>query len=146
MSFILSLRDNQRLVGIHPDLTRMVRRAASISTVASDFVVGRGSVRTLEEQKENMRTGASKTLRSRHVAELNECKLSCAVDLWALDDIDHDTKPDIVWHQKYYGPIAEIMKEAARIEHLQIEWGFDLWKWDGPHFQLPVATYPWAPH
>jgi len=36
------------------------------------------------------------------------------------------------------------MKEAARLEGVQIEWGGD-WKGgfiDGPHFQLPFSTYP----
>jgi hypothetical protein len=35
-----------------------------------------------------------------------------------------------------YAPIVSAMKEAALEEGVAIAWGWDLWKWDAPHWQL----------
>lgn len=130
--FKLSKKSLSKLQGVHPDLVRVVERAIQISTV--DFMVGEG-VRTIEKQKEYIRTGASKTMKSRHLT-------GHAVDLWALYDIDRDGDLDISWVEKHYEPIAVAMKAAAKDLNIPIEWGVDLWKWDGPHFQLPWKDYP----
>lgn len=37
--------------------------------------------------------------------------------------------------------IAATVKEVAREQGVQVEWGGD-WKWDAPHFQLNHAAYP----
>ncbi|HYD35949.1 MAG TPA: hypothetical protein VD999_07865 [Vitreimonas sp.] len=137
--FRLSTGSTKRLNGVHPDLVRVVQLAIKLTTV--DFKVGEG-VRTLETQKKYVRTGASKTLRSRHIPESNRCRLSCAVDLWALTDLDGDGDLDVSWVMAHYKPIADAMKAAAKELGVKIEWGYDLWGWDGPHFQLPWKEYP----
>lgn len=138
--FRLSKRSEQRLVGVHPDLVKVVRLAISISTV--DFTVGEG-VRTLATQREYVRTGASRTLRSRHIPETSRAGVhSHAVDLWALRDLDGDGDLEVSWVMAHYKPIADAMKEAAKRLGVPLEWGFDLWGWDGPHFQLPWKDYP----
>ncbi len=138
--FKLSKKSLSKLQGVHPDLVRVVERAIQISTV--DFMVGEG-VRTLAKQMHYVRIGASKTVKKgRHVRENNKNGYGCAVDLWALYDIDRDGDLDISWVEKHYTPIAVAMKTAAKELNIPIEWGVDLWKWDGPHFQLPWSEYP----
>lgn len=125
----------------HPDLQRVWHRYQTILDASCDSRVGEVA-RTLQKQKENIRNGASKTLKSRHIPEMNKCGVSCAIDLWAMHDLDDDGDLDISWIMKHYKPIADCMKRAAAIENVPIEWGFDLWGWDGPHFQLPWGKYP----
>lgn len=127
MTFTLSLKSELRLQGVHPDLVRIVRRALQISTV--DFAVTEG-LRTLERQRELVAKGASQTLRSRHLT-------GHAVDLAPVID------GAIRWDWPPFYKIADAMKAAAAELGLPLEWGGD-WKTfkDGPHFQLPVLTYP----
>lgn len=139
MTFRLSKLSLNRLNNVHPDLVKVVKRAIQISTV--DFMVGEGA-RTLEKQKQYVRIGASKTLRSRHIPASNQCKMSCAVDLWALRDTDGDGDLDVSWVNAHYKPIADAMKAAAKELNVPIQWGVDLWGWDAPHFQLPWKEYP----
>lgn len=76
MTFRLGIRSEENLVGVHPDIVRCVRLA--ITTTPVDFGVHDG-VRTLEEQREYFRTGASKTLNSKHLRQPDG--YSHAVDL-----------------------------------------------------------------
>lgn len=137
--FSLSKTSLTRLERVHPDLVKVVKRAIELTT--NDFAVGEGA-RTMETQKKYVRIGASRTLNSRHVPENNQCKLSCAVDLWALNDLDGDGDLDVNWVMKNYQPLAAAMKSAAKELNIVIEWGLDLWGWDAPHFQLPKRLYP----
>ncbi|QGH71269.1 endolysin [Yersinia phage vB_Yen_X1] len=126
MGFKLGSRSLQRLQGVHPDLVKVVKRAIEISPV--DFTVTEG-LRTLERQKELFAKGASKTMRSRHLT-------GHAVDISPL------VGGKVSWDWKYYYPMADAMKQAAKELGVNIEWGGD-WKTfkDGPHFQLPHAEY-----
>ena len=41
------------------------------------------------------------------------------------------------WDMKYLEPIARHLQEVALDEFgIKLEWGFDLWKKDGAHFQI----------
>ena len=125
---IIDPRSSARMIGVHADLMRVVYRAATITPI--DFIVTEG-VRSLGRQKQLKAAGASKTLRSRHLT-------GHAIDLAARVD------GEIRWDWPLYHKLAAAMKEAARLEGVQIEWGGD-WKGgfiDGPHFQLPFSTYP----
>lgn len=139
MTFHLGPRSLERLKGLHIDLQAVVIRAISLSEI--DFTVIEGT-RTLEQQKANVLSGASKTMRSRHIPDSNQCKLGCAVDLAPLLDLDGDGDLEPSWVQEHFGPIADAMKQASAELDIPIEWGFDLWGWDGPHFQLPWKEYP----
>lgn len=132
-SYTLSTRSLKRLEGIHPDLVRVVKLAIQISKV--DFMVGEG-MRTIARQRELVAQGASKTMNSRHLT-------GHAVDLIALLDTDGDGDKEVSWHGPSYYLIAEAMKLAAKQLKVPLEWGGD-WKtfFDGPHFQLPFASYP----
>lgn len=124
-----------KLKGVHPDLVRVVDRCAK-DWKDKQFTFGLTcGVRTLEEQKVLVKKGASKTLKSRHIPAPNG--YSHAVDVVAFID------GKIRWDWPLYDKIAKAMKAAAKSEKVPIEWGGDWVSFkDGPHFQLPWATYP----
>ncbi len=123
----LTARDRKRLEGVHPDLVRVVERAA-LGRVR--FIVTEG-MRTMERQAQLAREGRSQTMRSRHLT-------GHAVDLAVLDD---DGKAR--WDAPAYRALAAEVKAAAAVEGVPVEWGGD-WRsfFDGPHFQLPWDRYP----
>ena len=123
--FKLGSKSRRALNGVHPDLVRVVERA--ITLTKKDFTVIEG-LRTRERQRELVRRGASRTMNSRHLT-------GHAVDITPYP-ISWD------WDDGYYD-IADAMKEAARLEGVEIEWGGD-WRTfkDGPHWQLPRSAYP----
>lgn len=124
--FSLSKKSESRLVGVHPDLVAVVRRAIEITEV--DFSVGEG-LRTIERQKELVAKGASQTMKSRHLT-------GHAVDLYAIVD------GTVSWEWKYYAKISEAVLKASKELGVDVEWGGN-WKMkDGPHFQLTWAKYP----
>jgi peptidoglycan L-alanyl-D-glutamate endopeptidase CwlK len=119
-----------KLKGVHPDLVRVVLRCAEDwKDAGTGFIVTCG-LRTLAEQKVLVAKGASKTLRSRHLT-------GHAVDLAAT--IGGKAR----WDWPLYDRLAKAMKAAAKAEKVTVEWGGD-WKTfkDGPHYQLPWASYP----
>jgi peptidoglycan L-alanyl-D-glutamate endopeptidase CwlK len=118
----LSLSSLAKLKGVHPDLVRVIKKAAEITKV--EFAVIEG-LRTLERQKQLVAAGASKTLKSRHLT-------GHAADVVPLVD------GRIRWDWPLYHKLAPFIKAAARAENVPIEWGGD-WKSfpDGPHWQLP---------
>jgi len=129
----LDARSEANLKQVHPDLVKVVRRAAEITGV--DFIVTEG-VRTLQRQKQLVAKGASQTMRSRHLAG-GALNVSHAIDLAAK------VGGKVRWDWPLYERLARAMKDAARDVGVPIEWGGD-WRSfkDGPHFQLPWSTYP----
>lgn len=127
MSIVLGHRSLARLEGVHPDLVRVVKKAAAMSPL--DFTVLEG-LRTLDRQKQLSQIGATKTLRSRHLT-------GHAVDLAPM------VGGTVRWDWPLYHRLAKIIKEAAVAENVPIEWGGN-WRTfkDGPHWQLPWKTYP----
>ena len=127
MAFKFGERSEARLVGVHPDLVKVVRRALEISLV--DFAVVEG-VRTKERQAELFKSGASQTMNSRHLT-------GHAVDLAPV------VGNQVRWDWPLFFPLAEAMKAAAAEANIPIEWGGDWRKFkDGPHWQLPWKEYP----
>lgn len=129
MPFKLGSKSLSKLEGVHPDLVKVVKRAIEITE--QDFSVGEG-VRSVARQRELVRQGASKTMNSRHIPASNG--YAHAVDLFPYP---------VSWDWKYFYPIADAMKQAAKELNIPLEWGGD-WKTfkDGPHFQLPFKSYP----
>ncbi|MGP5201840.1 M15 family metallopeptidase [Psychrobacter aquimaris] len=127
-SFKLSEKSLDRLKGLHPDLVKVVKRAIEITDI--DFSVGEG-LRSITRQKELYAEGATTTMNSRHLT-------GHAVDLFALDE-----NGKVTWDWKYYNPLSEAVKQAAKDVGVLIEWGGDWSKFkDGPHYQLPWSKYP----
>ena len=136
----LGKASEQKLVGVHPDLIRVVKKAAAICE--QPFIVFEG-VRTVERERSLIAKGFSKLknpFRCRHVPTKDPKYglVSHAVDLVPLNAAGQP-----VWDWKLIPAIAKAMKSAAIAEHVSIEWGGD-WKTfkDGPHYQLPWSLYP----
>lgn len=127
MSIILGQRSLSRLEGVHPDLVRVVKKAAAMSPL--DFTVLEG-LRTLDRQKQLIAAGATKTLNSRHLT-------GHAVDLAPM------IGGTVRWDWPLYHQLAAVVKDAAKAENVPIQWGGD-WRTfkDGPHWELPWKAYP----
>lgn len=143
MSITLGSRSLMRLEGVHPDLVRVVKRAAAMSDI--DFTVLEG-LRTEARQRQLFKQGATKVLNSRHLT-------GHAVDLGVM------MEGAVRWDWSLYLKLAEIMRAASMHEKVPIRWG-GTWKLlsaidgpitgkilsrsfpDGPHFELPRANYP----
>ena len=132
MSITLSQKSLTKLDGAHPDLARVIKRAAALSSI--DFTVLE-VLRTVARQKELVAKGASKTMKSRHLPGADG--KSRAVDIAPLDG------GQVSWAWPLYHKLAPIIKQAAKDEGVAIEWGGD-WKSfrDGPHWQLTWKDYP----
>lgn len=132
MAIILSQKSLTKLEGAHPDLVKIIKRAAALSPI--DFTVLE-VLRTPARQKELVAKGASKTMKSRHLPGADG--KSRAVDIAPMDG------GQISWAWPIYHRLAPIIKQAAKEVGVPIEWGGD-WKSfaDGPHWQLPWKDYP----
>jgi peptidoglycan L-alanyl-D-glutamate endopeptidase CwlK len=154
MSFVFSQNSLDNLEGVHPDLVKVAHRALELTKV--DFGVTCG-LRTIEEQRELYKTGASKTMKSNHLKQ--EDGYSHAVDVLAYIGSRHS------WELNLYDNIADAFAQSAREYGVPIRWGAawnvpDITKWnssmedammhyidtrrsqgrrpfiDGPHFEL----------
>lgn len=132
MSIILSEKSLAKLTLAHPDLERVIQRAAALSSI--DFTVLEVA-RTLARQKDLVAKGASKTMKSRHLPGADG--KSRAVDIAPLDG------GQVSWAWPLYHKLAPFIKQAAKECGVPIEWGGD-WRTfkDGPHWQLPWGAYP----
>lgn len=132
----LNTRSKANLKGVHPDLVKVVNRAAELHTdPAVGFVITCG-LRTVAEQRILFNKGASKTMRSRHLPGA-KTGLSHAVDFAVT------LNGAVRWDWPLYAKLAKIVKQAAKDVGVKIEWGGDWTSFkDGPHFQLPWAQYP----
>jgi len=127
MSITLGPRSISRLQDVHPDLVRVVHRAAAASDL--DFMVLEGR-RTLDRQKQLLAAKATKTLNSRHLT-------GHAVDLAPM------IGSTVSWDWPLYHRLAKIVKAAAEHEDVPITWGGDWENFkDGPHWELPWKQYP----
>lgn len=141
--FALGARSRARLKGLHPDLVRVVERAIQLTPV--DFTVTEG-LRDAKRQAQLVAAGASKTMNSRHLT-------GHAVDVAAL------VGGKVSWDWPLYLSIAAAMRRAAIEVGVPVRWG-GAWAElaslpevittahlsksfpDGPHFELPRASYP----
>lgn len=107
MGYTLGAKSRAELVGVRPDLVRVIDRAIQITQ--QDFTVHDG-IRTVAEQKRYVAQGVSRTMRSKHLEGL-------AVDLvpWV------DGKPRWWWPAIYQ--VAAAMQVAARELSVPIRWG-----------------------
>lgn len=125
----------ERLKGVHPDLVRVMHKALQDAPFPFRVIDG---LRTVTRQKELVRIGASKTMRSRHLT-------GHAVDIVPLVDLDRDGKLETeeLFNWPLIRKLAPVVKAAATDLGVALEWGGD-WKTfkDGPHWQLSWAAYP----
>lgn len=132
MSIPFSPRSLERLSHAHPDLRKVFMRAAVISDL--DFTILE-VLRGLDRQKQLVASGASTTMKSRHLA--GKDGFSHAVDAAPM------LNGAVSWDWPLYHRLAKIIKQAAIDVGVPIEWGGD-WRTfkDGPHWQLPWKQYP----
>ena len=128
MSFVLSERSLSRLEGVNDRLSKVVKSAIDYTKI--DFGVTCG-LRTVEEQKELVESGASQTMNSKHLD-------GNAVDLVAY------VGPKISWELNVYDDVAEAIKTAAMEHDLSIRWGAawhveDIREWHGTMEELMLA-------
>ncbi|MGE0667541.1 MAG: M15 family metallopeptidase [Sphingomonadales bacterium] len=153
-TFKLGRKSLAEMDGVHPDLVAVVKRAIELSV--QDFSVHDG-IRTIEEQKRLVQTGASQTLDSRHIT-------GHAVDLVPY------VNGKLRWEWEPIYRIADAVRLAARELGIPLRWG-GAWDidftasqdspedivtdyaarrraagkkafLDGPHYELPKAHYP----
>lgn len=124
---MLSARSRLRLKGVHPDLVRVIERAAELAETPFEVVEG---LRSVERQKALVEAGASTTMNSRHLT-------GHAVDLAGT------VEGKIRWDWPLCRKLSGLIKDCAAELKVPIEWGGD-WRnfKDGPHYQLPWKSYP----
>ena len=122
-----SNRSYFRLRGVRPELVAVASRALAYSTV--DFGITEG-VRTLARQKTLVASGASRTLKSRHLT-------GHAIDVVAY------VGNKVRWDWPLYELIADAFAQAASELDVDIRWGGSWVNFrDGPHYQLKWKDYP----
>lgn len=147
--FPLSTQSLERLHGVHPDLQRVIARAAQLLPFPLTVLEG---VRTEQRQAELYAIGRTKpgkivtaTMDSRH--RVQKCGYGCAVDL-----AKREADGSIDWNNtRNFLIIGKAMFAAAAELHVPIRWGYD-WdgdgitqehgEYDGPHHELQRKAYP----
>ena len=105
--FRLSTRSMSRLEGINSDLITVVTEAIKLTKV--DFGVTCG-MRTVEEQEKLVASGASQTMKSKHLE-------GRAVDLVAY------VGSSVTWQLNMYDDLADSMAKAAKDLGVPLKWG-----------------------
>lgn len=125
--FKFGARSLKNLEGVHPDLVKVAHRALEITTV--DFMVTEGR-RTIERQRQLLKAGATRTLKSRHLT-------GHAIDIAPVVD------GEVRWDWPLFDVLAAAMTQAAKEHNVSIVWGGS-WRnfRDGPHFELNRRVYP----
>lgn len=106
-------RSRKRLEGVHPDLVKVAEECLNLMDIA--IIEG---VRSLNKQKDYLRTGATKTLKSKHL-------IGHALD---LTPYPVDMKSDMGIKRHYY--MAGMLRGIAHMMDIKIRSGAD-WDNDG---------------
>lgn len=111
--FKYGARSLAELEGVHPDLVLVCTRAIARSTEV-DWAVHDG-IRTLEQQREYLRTGVSQTLNSKHLEQPDG--FGHAVDLVPY------INGRLRWELKPCIEIARLIRAEAIAVQLELTWG-----------------------
>jgi peptidoglycan LD-endopeptidase CwlK len=120
MSFKLSKRSLDKLEGVDKRLIAVVKHAITVTKVDFGVICG---LRTVEEQKELVAKGASKTMNSRHLGGF-------AVEFMVYIGSRGS------WELNLYDEVADAMAQGAHEVGVPIRWGAawhvnDLRNWKG---------------
>lgn len=128
----LSAGDLAKLSCLHPDLKKVILEAARITTIP--ITIGE-TKRSVAQQAKNIAKGVSWTMHSRHIQAPDGYVYAA--------DIMPVVNGKASWNWSVYYRLAPIIEQAAKNMGVVVEWG-GAWKKtpDGPHWQLPWATYP----
>lgn len=118
-------RSKEHLEGLHPDLLKVMNAAITFCPIDFGIIDGK---RTMAEQKELVKQGASWTLKSRHLT-------GKAVDVMAY--VNGKGR----WEADLYKQIGAHVLKVARNLNVPLVWG-GVWKVrDWGHFELDKSTY-----
>ena len=120
MTYKLSTKSQERLIGVEPELKEIVYEAIKVTKIDIGVIEG---LRTEEKQKQLVESGASQTMKSKHLE-------GRAVDLMAYIGGRGS------WELSVYDEIADAMKEAAIKVDVAVRWGAawtvtDIREWEG---------------
>lgn len=127
MSYQLSKTSQKRLIGVSPDLVKVICRALEITKV--DFgIPAYGGRRTPEQQNALFNAGKSKL---DGYKKLSNHQTGQAVDLFAYVD------GAATWDEDYLTHVAAAMLQAASELGVKLNWG-GFWRSfiDMPHFEI----------
>ena len=136
--FQLSKRSKSRLDGVLPVLIDVFEEG--IKTCPHDFGIPKtGGRRTDQDQLDMYAIGRTTqkhrkpvtwTLNSNHKAKPDG--FGYAIDIYAY------VNGKASWNrEKYLRPIARHLQKFAKENYaIDLEWGYDLWNFDGAHFQI----------
>lgn len=113
-------QSESHLMTCHVKLIQLARSAIKIV----DFSVIKGH-RPEHEQRDAFTSGASKLLwpNSRHNS----------MPATAMDIVPYP----VDWENlQRFKNLATVIKQCAKEQGIDVEWGYDLWRWDMPHWQL----------
>ena len=113
----------KRLATCHPDIQEIMNEAIG----QYNFFIVEGT-RSKEDQEKYFRTGASKV---RFPNSYHNTSPSLAIDIAPWDG------RKILWDdEEKFKELATIVKRIAKKKGIPLDWGYDMWKWDLPHWQL----------
>lgn len=121
----LNSKSKDILNKVNADLAAVVKNAQKYMPAGETFQLAPSTIRTIEQQRAFVASGASKTMASKHL-EGNAVDLNLFKDgKYSKDFAD-------------YGSMADAMKKSAAELGVPMKWGGD-WKSfkDGPHFEVP---------
>ena len=107
MNFQFGKKSEERLAAVHRDLSRVARKALSLSPV--DFGITEG-IRSEEKQKQLVEEGASKTMKSKHLTG-HAIDIACFVD------------GEVTWKLEYYQIVANAFALACDELKVNLRWG-----------------------
>jgi len=138
--FRFSWKSKRNLRQVHPDLQNLAIRTLGVSPI--DFGIIEGA-RSFERQLGLQKTGASRTLNSRHLRRKSLSLPEFFPPVSHAIDFACYIQGEIAWDWPLYEQVGEIFKETAREMEIPITWGGD-WKSlrDGPHIELTWDAYP----
>jgi peptidoglycan L-alanyl-D-glutamate endopeptidase CwlK len=122
----LAPRSLKALEGVHPDLVKVVKRADELG---ARFHITDG-LRTVERQRQLVKAGKSKTMKSRHLTG------------HAVDFVVAEPGGGVSYDHADMKACAAVFKQAAQELGVAIEWGGDWKKFvDTPHIELDRKVY-----
>lgn len=159
MAIILGAQSLARLENVHPDIVRVIKRAAQMATKDLDFKILEG-VRTDEQCYINYGKGRTVAQCTAKGVPARFAQPRLAKVTWLANPLNskHRKQSDgyshavdaapfpIDWNNlKRFDAMAALIMEAARLEKVSLRWGAD-WDADGkprekgesdsPHFEL----------
>lgn len=133
---LFGLRSQEQLLTCHPEIIDVLQQAI----LYFDFSVLEG-IRSETEQNARKKEGTSKLNwpDSNHNVNPRNPKSqlfpdkSIAVDIVPYP-VNWDHLQSFIW-------LSQVIKRCAYKRSVEMQWGYDLWGWDMPHWQLKTGSY-----